>query len=294
MFVVFGLPSVVLGILTLRGLPDSPQQAPWLTPLERAWLADQVAKEHIPMADPPLRPVLTALRHRRLLAHAGVYAGLYFALYQLQFFLPQMVSDLGGGRSATWTTGVIALCYTGAAAAMLAWSRRSDHTGERINHLALPTLTAAALALTQVAGSPLWEVAAMALALACVLAAVPVFWSLPMTLPAGFCAAAGVAAVNSLSSIASFLAPYVTGVLKDLTGGYGTALLLAALLLLLSGSGTLLMNRAGRPHPTPASPARTAQADADNRQARSGHPPWLRGSGRAADSRTAHGHREQN
>lgn len=196
------------------------------------------------MSEPPRRPVLTALRHRRLLAHAGVYAGLYYALYTLQFFLPQIIAVAFASDSVTRISAAVALCYTIGAGFILAFSRRSDRTGERTGHLALAALVGAlALALAPAATSPLVAAAALTVALACVLAAIPVFWTLPLALPAGLCASAGIAAVNSLSSIASFLAPYTTGSLKDLTGTYDTALLGAAGLLALSGSGALWLGR---------------------------------------------------
>ncbi|WP_283113459.1 MFS transporter [Streptomyces halobius] len=248
MFWLLALPSVLLGLAALRVLPDTPRHAPWLTRAEAAWLTATTAAEHTPMADPPRRPVLTALRHRRLLAHAAVYAGLCFALYTLQFFLPQMVADAFGSDSVTRVSAAVALCYTLGAACILAVSRRSDRTGERTGHLSLAALTGAlALALAPVVASPLLAAATLTVALACVLAAVPVFWALPLALPAGLCASAGVAAVNSLSSVASFLAPYTTGALKDLTGTYGAALLSAAGLLVLSSGSALLLGRTRHP-----------------------------------------------
>nr|WP_156770621.1 hypothetical protein [Mycobacterium gordonae] len=162
-------------------------------------------------------------------------AGLYFSLYSLQFFLPQLITTLRPGTTIAAVGWLVAACYGGAALAMIAWSKHSDRTGERIRHLAAPTLAGAAALVAAVAiGSGPMLLAGVAVTTACVFAALPVFWSLPATFLAGAAAAAGIAAINSISSLASFLGPYTTGALKDTTGEFTTSLLLLAASLALT------------------------------------------------------------
>lgn len=118
---------------------------------------------------------------------------------------------------------------------MMAWSKHSDRTGERIRHLVAPALAGAAALVGAVAiGSGPMLLAGVAVTTACVFAALPVFWSLPATFLSGAAAAAGIAAINSISSLASFLGPYATGALKDTTGAFTTSLLLLAASLALT------------------------------------------------------------
>jgi MFS family permease len=243
MFLLEGTPAVLLGLLAVRLLPETPRQARWLALHEREWLTRQVA-EGVGGAEPCRRPVAAALRDRRVLLLSAVYAGLYFALYAVQFFLPQMISDTAGSQSAVVAGSATAACYATAALAMLAWSRRSDRADERIRHVAVPALTgAAALAIALPLDNPALTLAAIGVAITCVLAAIPVFWSLPAMFLTGASAAAGTAVINSLASVASFASPYATGTLKQATGGYGAALAAVAFFLALTGAGALSVGR---------------------------------------------------
>ena len=54
------------------------------------------------------------------------------------------------------------------------------------------------------------------------------FWSLPTAFLAGVTAAAGIAMINSIGNLAGFVAPYMIGYLKELTGRTDVALLVVA------------------------------------------------------------------
>ncbi|SON59004.1 Putative tartrate transporter [Mycobacterium simulans] len=228
MFLIEALPALVLAPLLRRLLPDSPRRASWLTAQERAELSAQLSEDTPDSADRP------GGAGWRLVVYAVVYGGLYFALYALQFFMPQLVASLAHRTSTLTAATLSALPYGVAAVAMLVWSRRSiDRAGARIGHITVPTLAAgiAALGAALSPMSPMVTLSWLTIAVAGILAAMPAFWSRCTAALAGPRVAVAIAAVNAVASLASFAGPYATGYLKDATGSYQLALLTVAAVL---------------------------------------------------------------
>lgn len=243
MFVIEALPALALALFLRRLLPDSPRQAGWLTAGERAELSARLAED---TQTPAGR---SGGAGWGLVLFAVVYGGLYFALYALQFFLPQLVTSLADGTATLTAASLSALPYGVAAVAMLAWSRRSvDRAGARIGHIALPTVAAAAAALGAALSpmSPMVTLGWLTIAIAGILAAMPAFWSRCTAALAGPRVAVAIAAVNAAASLASFAGPYATGYLKDATGTYQVALIAVATALAAAAAGSLLLRHVGR------------------------------------------------
>ncbi|BBX73627.1 MFS transporter [Mycobacterium shinjukuense] len=249
MFVIEALPALVLAPLLRRLLPDSPQRASWLTAEERAELSARLAEDTLAPAD------RSSGTGGRLVLFAVTYGGLYFALYALQFFLPQLVASLARDTATLTAATLSALPYGVAALAMLAWSRRSiDRAGARIGHITVPTLAAAAAAFGAAFSpmSPMVTLGWLTIAIAGILAAMPAFWSRCTAALAGPRVAVAIAAVNTAASLASFAGPYATGYLKDATGTYHVALLaVAAALAAAAGCGLLLRHTDRMASPAP-------------------------------------------
>lgn len=130
MFVIEALPALLLAPLLRRLLPDNPQRASWLTPEERAELSARLTE------DTPAPTGRSSGAGWDLVLFAVVYGGLYFALYALQFFLPQLVASLAHGTATLTAATLAALPYGVAALAMLAWSHRSiDRSGAQAGHI---------------------------------------------------------------------------------------------------------------------------------------------------------------
>jgi len=249
MFLIEGLPAVILGVMTWFYLTDRPTQAGWLSSDERSWLIRTMDAENGATAGRfhwPLRRVLTDLRVWGL---GMVYFGVVYGLYALTFFLPTIVAGFAQTFHTQYSlleTGlIVAVPFATASVAMVLWSGHSDRTGERVWHVAAPILLGAVS--TPVAlylHSPFAVMAAVTLTAIGIFCALPVFWYLPTTFLSGMGAAAGIALVNSLGNSAGFLAPYVTGWLSDATGTnkaglwvVGLAMLFAAILVLALRSG---------------------------------------------------------
>ena len=233
MFVVEGVPAVLLGIITWFALTDRPEQARWLDEGERRWLSDRLVAEAHETEGVEHWPLRRALTHPRILALAFVYFGITYGLYALGFFLPTIVAgfeqQFGTKLSITERGLVTAVPYVVAAVVMVWWSRWSDaraaRGADRRLLCAVPSLVGGvAVPVALYLHDPWSAMLAVTICAAGVCAALPAFWPLPSTFLTGTAAAGGIALINSLGNVSGFVAPYVTGGLKDLTGSQRTGL----------------------------------------------------------------------
>ena len=231
LFLLEGIPSVLVGIAVLWLLPDRPRDARWLQPAERAWLEERLEAER----SDPVSSHGASLR-RALAAPLVWWLGLsYFllvvALYGFALWLPQLVK--ASGDFSNFEVGVItAIPYAVAAVGMVLVGRSSDRTGERHLHLALPALAGALgfVAVTR-AGTTGLLIAALSLAAFGVLGWLGAFWALPTAFLREQAAAGGIALINSMGAVGGFVGPYLIGNIKERTGDFAPGLLLLAVFL---------------------------------------------------------------
>ncbi|MGH6735480.1 MAG: MFS transporter [Methyloceanibacter sp.] len=234
LFIVEGLPAIVLGLVALAFLDDKPEQAAWLTTDERKSLADTLAAEAKTTREVGYADLGASLTRPRVLALGLLYFLIVIGLYGIGFWMPQVIASFG---LAPLEVGFLtAIPYLFAAIAMVVWGRRSDRLSERRWHIALPLLLAAsAFAWSAYAGPLLPTMIALTLATLGFYAALGPFWSLPTALLTGTGAAAGLALINSMGNTAGFAGPYIVGVLREATGNFSAALLFLAAALALGG-----------------------------------------------------------
>ena len=245
MFLVEGIPAVLLAFVTWFYLTDRPSQATWLDDDEKAWLTAELESEDSAKGGHISGSVKRALRDIRVWMLGLVYFGITYGLYSLSFFLPSIVAGFKQTFDTDFslvTTGlIVAIPFAIGALAMVMWSRHSDRTGERIWHVALPTLIGAiSIPFALYMDSPFTTMLAVTVNAVGVFCALPVFWYLPSTFLTGAGAAAGIAIINSVGNMSGFGAPYVTGWLLDATGNaraglwvVGAVMLMAVLLVVV-------------------------------------------------------------
>lgn len=217
LFLLEGLPSVLVGLLVLVYLRNGIADVGWLSEKEKRFLVSRLEPAGKGTAKPPLRSMLA---QPRLLLLSLVYFCTSMGLYgAVTFWLPQLVKNLGITNllHVGLLTAVPNLC---ALPAMWLVGRSSDRTGERRWHFALCALCGAAgLVLSVLAGKNIVAaMAALSLATAGILSALPVFWSLG-TARLGAAAAAGIALVNSIGGLAGFTGPSIVGWIAQAAGG---------------------------------------------------------------------------
>ncbi|WP_327095910.1 MFS transporter [Nocardia vinacea] len=244
MFLVEGVPAIALAVVTWFFLTDRPSQAKWLTETERDWLTSELDKEQAARVEH--WTVRKALTHPRVLGLAFIYGGIVYGLYALGFFLPTIINGFQqqyGTHYSVVQRGLInAVPYVIGAIVMVLWSRHGDRTGERTWHVALPALVGGlAIPVALYLGNPFAAMVAVTVCAVGVLAALPTFWALPSTFLSGAAAAGGIALINSIGNISGFVAPYVTGALKDLTGTQRAGLWVVGLAMIGSAAGVLAL-----------------------------------------------------
>ncbi|GAB0101583.1 MFS transporter [Nocardia sp. JMUB6875] len=248
MFLVEGVPSLLLAVVTWWYLTDRPEQATWLAPAEREWLAQELAAEERQRTTNEHWTLRKSLTHPRILALALVYAGIVYGLYALGFFLPTIINGFQqqyGTHYSVIQRGLInAVPYVIGAVVMVWWSRHGDRTGERAWHVALPALVGGlAIPVTLYLGNPFSAMVAVTVCAVGVLAALPTFWALPSTFLSGAAAAGGIALINSIGNVSGFAAPYITGWLKDWTGTQKAGLWVVGACMVASALGALALRR---------------------------------------------------
>jgi ACS family tartrate transporter-like MFS transporter len=232
LFIIEGLPAILLAPVVLRRLTERPADAAWLSPDERDWLTREMAKEHDETANVHVT-FRAAAASGRLWALSALYFCIVIAFYGVSFWLPQIVQATGGLSSATVIL-LTAIPYIAATGGLVYFGSRSDRTKERRWHVAVPCLIGAGgFVLTVLA--PQTAVASLgmlSIAAFGIWGALGPFWTLPTAFLRGTAAAGGIAIVNSVGNLGGFAGPYLIGWVRDTTGSFeGGLLTLAAVLV---------------------------------------------------------------
>jgi ACS family tartrate transporter-like MFS transporter len=245
LFIVEGLPAVLLGVVALKFLDDRPEDASWLSKEERQALASTIAAEAKATRKIGYAGLGQALTRPRVLVLGLLYFCLVVGLYGIGFWMPQVIQTFG---LAPLKIGFLtAIPYFFASIAMVIWGWHSDRTGERTWHVALPLLLGGVAFAWSAYTGPLWlTMVALTLATLGIYAAIGTFWSLPTAILTGTGAAAGLALVNSMGNLGGLAGPSIVGVIKQATGSFTAALLFLAGALLLAALIALLFGYATR------------------------------------------------
>jgi D-galactonate transporter len=227
MFIVEAVPALILSVVVYFYLTDRPAKAMWLDDEERGWLKSRLEAENATRKSHGAMSWFRAMIDPRVIALGIVYMGCNTPQYGLSFFLPQIVKAFG--LTNLQAGFVTAIPYAVGAVAMIFWSRHSDATGERKWHAILPLLAMVVglLGATSTV-DPTFKMAWLCVAGAGFFAVLPVFWTLPTAFLDAGCAAAGIAAVNSIGNLGGYFGPQVFGALKDRTGGDTASLIFLA------------------------------------------------------------------
>ncbi|MBB5391742.1 MULTISPECIES: MFS transporter [unclassified Herbaspirillum] len=229
MFILEGLPAVIMGVVTLFYLVDRPEQGKWLNAEERQWLTSTLAAEQQSNASHAQHDFATIFRDPRMWILTLIYMFNAVAIYGVVLWLPQIVKSLGGLNN--FQTGLVAaIPFICAAVGLVLVARSSDRTGERKLHTACAGLCGGVfLAASALAPSPLLGLVLLCIAAMGLWATLGVFWTLPTQFLAGAAAAGGIAMINGFAQIGGFVGPYLVGWIRESTQSFSTALLVLAM-----------------------------------------------------------------
>ena len=245
MYIIEGLPAIIMGFVVLVAVTDRPKDAMWLEPQERRWLQDTMDAEDAAKSAGGSHSFMDGLKDPRALVYAALYFGLVMGIYGLSLWLPSIVKAMGN-LSTTQVGFIVPIPYLCAAAFVFFWSRHSDRTGERVGHATFSMLLGAAGLVASaflLQASPVWAMVAICFCAMGIFSAISPFWELPSAALAGAAAAAGIALINSLGNLGGFVAPYAVGALIDRTGNAQAGLFLLAGVLLVTAIATFLYGR---------------------------------------------------
>jgi len=238
LFLLEGLPSILLGLALLWLLPNRPADARWLNAEERSWITETLAAE---AASVPTMPVRRAVLHPRVIALGLVYFAITFGLYGLGFWMPTILKTSLALDNLSVTL-LTAVPYAIGAVAMVWWGRRCDRLGRPVLYTLAPMAAGGALlAVSAFLTSAPWlgYLGLCACAIG-VMAAFPCFWTLPTAFLSGAAVAAGIGVVNSIGNVSGFLGPYWVGWMTDLFGSSQWGLVTIGLVMV---AGAVLVSR---------------------------------------------------
>lgn len=230
-FLAEGVPSLLLGIATLRWLTDRPEDAHWLARGEREALAARIREEQSLVAGQRSLSLGSALAHRTVWALGLLYFTLLIGMYSISLWLPQIIKGFSGLDNLQVSI-VSAVPYLLASMAMVVVGRRSDRTGERCGHVAVSALVGAiGMTGSALLHAPVVAMLAVTVAAMGIWSALGPFWPLPSAFLSGTAAAGGIALINSLGNLGGFVGPFLIGRVRDLTGSFTASLLVIAAFL---------------------------------------------------------------
>jgi ACS family tartrate transporter-like MFS transporter len=245
MFLMEGVPAILLGASVFWALSDSPREASWLKGEEREWLLERLALEQQAESSLKKENLWQVLISPRIWMLSMVYFGVSTTMYGLTLWLPSVIQSLS--KLSYFVTGIIsALPFVVTAVVMVVVGMLSDRSGERRWHTAIPAFAgAAAVAGAAYGRSALVVVACIALGMAFAEAMVGPFWAMATSRMAGLSAAAGIAVINSLANLGGYFGPDIIGFFRKLNGGFRGGLLAIGATLALSGTIALMVGRPG-------------------------------------------------
>ena len=243
LFLMEGLPTVVVGLLVLVLLPDRPRDARWLAPAEKAWLEGTLEAERGAVAEHGAS-FRRALVNPRVWLLGTVYFLVIVGLYAFALWLPQLVK--ASGHFTNFQVGLVTVVpYLVAVVGMVLVGASSDRTGERYLHLVVPVLVGAAgLVAVGFVRAPVPLVAALSVAAFGVLAWIGPFWALPTAFLKGEAGAGGIALINSMGALGGFVGPLLLGLVKDRTGSFTWGLSIVAAACVAAAGIVVALRRA--------------------------------------------------
>ena len=250
LLILEGLPATLLGLVCFFTLTDKPEQAKWLSPEERSWLAEVLAAERQAIAARHSSRLKDAFINWRVLVCAAVNFCAIIGSVGLGLWMPQIIKDLGFGVVAVGF--VAAVPYICGAVTMMLWARLSDNGGERSWFVASALLLAAValVACSYATSSALISIVALCGAVVGIMCYQSTFWPIPSSFLTGSAAAGGIAMIVSIGNLGGFVGPYLIGVIRQATDSFSWALIsLAAFLalaaILIRVVGASLQRQAG-------------------------------------------------
>jgi MFS transporter, ACS family, tartrate transporter len=234
MYIAEGVPTVLIGIVTLFVLTDHPAQASFLTATEKAWLSAKLASERNAKEAVKKFSMWQGMFDAKVLLLALNYFGIVVASLGVLFFVPQIIKSIGVTSNMTvgWLTMIP---YISGGIGLVTWGLVSDRMNERRwNLLGACALSTVGLIIAGMTMGTWWAMVGLSIATFGFYGSKGPFWSMPPMFLTGTAAAASIAWINSIGNLGGFFGPWYVGVIKDWTNSYSGGLYGLAFLCVIS------------------------------------------------------------
>ena len=234
MYIAEGVPTVLIGVVTLFVLTDKPEQATFLTAEEKSWLGAKLLAERKAKEAVRTFSMLQGMFNPKVLLLALNYFGIVVASLGVLIFVPQMIKSLGNLSNMTvgWLTMIP---YVTGGIGLVVWGRISDRMHERRwNLLGACVVSTIGLIITGMTMGTWWAMVGLSIATFGFYGSKGPFWAMPSMFLTGTAAAASIAWINSIGNLGGFFGPWYVGVVKDWTGSFSGGLYGLAFLCLIS------------------------------------------------------------
>ncbi|HTZ72648.1 MAG TPA: MFS transporter [Candidatus Aquilonibacter sp.] len=250
LFILEGIPAIVMGLVALGYLTDWPREAKWLSGAEREWISREIAREREAKQRLRSLSISQALCDRNVILLMLCYFCAVSGSYGVGFWLPTILKRLSR-KSDLIVTLLAALPYVAGFLTQQFNAWHSDRTRERRLHSALPVfLSGAALFMAIAAGSNvLLSVFFFTLVCGAYYGFQPAFWAVVTEYLGGSAAAAAIGLINSIGNLGGFVGPFVLPFLETRAKSFSFGLLYLVGSFLLSGVFMLMVGRSVRRTP---------------------------------------------
>ncbi|CAN7664529.1 MFS transporter [Caballeronia sp. LjRoot31] len=260
MFIMEGVPAMLLGLLTLRLMTERPADAAWLSDAQKQWLESTLTKEREALGADKHFSMLRVASDIRVWSLACLFGCALVGVYGLFLWLPQIVKSLGNLSNLEVGFLSAAPPLLGVLGTLLI-SRSSDRTGDRKKHLAFVYgMSALAIAGSAYAPNPVIAYALLCVTGLFIYAGNPLFWSLASSFRTGAAGAATIALINTVAQFGGLVGPWSIGLVRSATGNFKLALLTIAAFLVVATIIALVMRVTPAEDETDALPAGDSRA----------------------------------
>jgi len=236
LFILEGIPAVVVGIITYFYMTDRPAQAPWLPHDERDWLVKELQQELRAKNKIRTPTILEAFADPRILRLILAYFLALTGSLGTIYWIPTFLKRLSGFSNQTVSSLLLIPALIGIAGMLLnGW--HSDKTDERHWHSAVPLLAAGLMfgLLTLVRREVPVAIACLLLGSGFLYAYYPAFWAIPTMMLSEAAAAATFGLINSIGQLGGLAGTYTVGYLNDRTHSLLASFAFIALAYVVAG-----------------------------------------------------------
>ncbi|WP_213064455.1 MFS transporter [Acinetobacter sp. ACNIH1] len=224
LFVMVGLPAVLLSLPTLLYLPDNISAVKWLSNEQKNWLKNELVKDEAEYDQTRHGNPLHALKDKRVLTLALYYLPVTLSIYGLNLWLPTIIKQFSGG-SDLQVGFLSSIPYVFGIIGLLIIPLSTDKLNDRYGHLSfLYALGACGMFFSAWLTSPVMQLIALSVVAFALFSTTAVFWTLPGRFLTGASAAAGIALINSVGNLGGYIGPFGIGLLKQYTGNMASGL----------------------------------------------------------------------